>query len=487
MFNEDRIFFINSNIADSFQIDDFDKYIKSIGGNIGNSYITYSVIKILYGDYRSVSDIKNLWLYQPNKTDIDKINNEFTKVVLILQDNLRPFDSYYGHNTYSFLADFFKAIKIPIVVFSLGCNYFNENYHDLVPLLNKDLINLLKIIADKTVSFGVRGEVSKEILYKIGIYNVDVVGCPSYYECGRGRIVKKPKVDNLKIVSGGFFESSNFDVNYVLQDESLFIKNIFFQKERITEKDLEKFSFDNPYHNLLFNKLLENRLHYFNNIEQWKSFNKEFDFYVGTRVHGAIVTLNSGLPAVITNKDLRAREMSNLFGIKNCDVLKDDNLFDLYESIDVDLVNKRYIELFEIFEKWLNKNDLKFIQNSIPKKDTYHEVINTNNDNYDLRLVNILFNEFKNQKNSEIKELEDKNISNLLKLEGQYNRVLDELNKINNEMRLRQIEIDNIRNFTKKNCLNYKIKRILIKIFSCFIIKKNIRKQYRDSLLNKII
>jgi len=478
--SEKKYFLLNSNFVDCNEVDDFNKYIKDIAGNIGNSYITHSVINILFGKYKKLDGIKNLWFYQPNQYDIDKINNEYSKVILILQDNLRSFDSYYQHNLYSTLIDFFKKIKIPIVVFSLGCNSFDNDYKNIHLNINKDLIKVLKIISDNTVSFGVRGEFSKEVLHNIGIKNVDVTGCPSYFVKGKNRVIQKNlKNNSLKVLSGGYFRSNNHDLNYVLQDECLFIKNIHFPKERILESDLVNFNHENDFHKLLFEGFLNDRLHFFNNPKQWESFAKNFDFYIGSRVHGSIVAMNSGLPAVVTNEDTRAKEMSDLFGI-NCHAVRPDtNLLELYNSIDIDKINKKYLILFDNFNKWLEKNDLEFVDKDKNNNDKSSVELNLDSFKAENKtiLVKILYEKLNMQKEKQINNLQSE-VNNLSFIN---NNLQSEVNNLSNKINIIANEVSIIKKTSIKNLfLKY-----MIKFSSIFILRQKRRKIYRLHLKNK--
>jgi hypothetical protein len=357
-----KYFFINSNIC--FPGDDlnFDKFMHDISGNTGNSYITYSIIKILYGSFQRVDDIKNLWFYQSSQRDIDRINNEYSKVILVLQDNLRLTDSYLSHNIYKGLADFFKKIKIPIVVFSLGSNSFNDDCNIIHTKLNRGFIELLKVISDKTVSFGVRGNTTLEILNNLNITNAEAVGCPSYFETGRNRIIQKPSLkSDFKILSGGYLDNENTrDIQYVLQDEKLFIKAAAFPNERLLSDDFNNLSLNDKYRNVILDAYLENKIAVFSNMEEWKEFDKGFDFYVGARVHGAIMAINAGLPAIITRQDTRAKEMSDLFAIPyRTDIDKYYDLRKAYEEMDIEAMNNKYNPLYDNFVTWLKKNDLE--------------------------------------------------------------------------------------------------------------------------------
>lgn len=479
-----KYFFINSNISFSDEGKSCDHFMRDISGNTGNSYITYSVIKILYGQFQSVDDIKNLWFYQPNKRDIDRINSEYSKVILILQDNLRLFDSYFNHQIYEGLADFFKKVKIPIVVFSLGSNSFNGEYKDLHNGVSKDLVNMLKVLSDKTSSFGVRGNYTLEVLNNLKITNAKVVGCPSYFETGRDRIIhKKNNSSDLKIVAGGYFENNRTkDVHYVLQDEKLFIKAIKFPAERILPSDFEGFDPNNSYVRSLLEAYIDKRMSVFSDIDKWKEFDRNFDFYIGTRVHGAIAAINSGLPAIITNKDSRAEEMSNLFGIDWRDVDVNASPQELYQSINVDKMNNSYNGLYDNFVEWLGENDLTIDpklsdKNSSKKQNTASICKEGYEDNHALIRAIISFS---SQNYSKTKYIED----NVGKSLAEMKRKIENLSQASFVTHYNLKTLISIASKEKKRIA---FATCLSRILSAFVIGKVSRKKFRDLVKKKIL
>ena len=145
----EKLIFVNSNIFLPKDHLSTQNVMQNIAGNSGNSYITYSVIKMIYGEFVDVNDIKNIWLTKYNKTTAEEINKSYDKVILILQDNLRINDSYYKHDIYEDAIKFFEKIKLPIVVFSLGSNSFGTKLN--IKKLKKSLIKFLQIISPSSM------------------------------------------------------------------------------------------------------------------------------------------------------------------------------------------------------------------------------------------------------------------------------------------------------------------------------------------------
>ena len=185
-------FVINSNICTSAEdISSYDRFMDAIAGNTGNSYITWALLKELGVSIQSIKNhhIKNIYSYDFSLADrdIDIIEHECTHVVLILQDQIRIQESYGYLLPFKNLQAFLSRIKKPILVAGLGSNSldgFVPNFHQQ---LNKDLIDFLHFLSENCQSIGIRGHFTEEVLHNLGIDNVTVIGCPSYYEMGRKR------------------------------------------------------------------------------------------------------------------------------------------------------------------------------------------------------------------------------------------------------------------------------------------------------------
>ncbi|MBR4592404.1 MAG: hypothetical protein IKO35_04265, partial [Elusimicrobiaceae bacterium] len=85
-----------------------------------------------------------------------------------------------------------------------------------------------------------------------------------------------------------------------------------------------------------------------------------FAFSLFGRMHGGILALNSGVPAVVVNTDLRAREMCRLFNIPHRPGLTPTRADwrAVYEETDFEPTNKCYPALYTRFMQWLEKQGL---------------------------------------------------------------------------------------------------------------------------------
>ena len=348
-------FFINANLViNNDDIRNIESFRKAVYYNIGNSYITYAFMKLVCGGIYDARRINDIYDYKYNEEDIDYINNECTHVIFILQDHITPYRLEFPQ----YLLGFLKKIKKRIIVISLGSNNFNTSIwgldNNFVSKISKEKIHFLKELSNLTDFIGVRGYRTLEILKKLGINNAEAVGCPSYYIKGRNRVIEKVPYNNFKLAFGGKLFSSNIqEVSYILQDELQIIELLYFKSRQLTH---------NFNYNLDYLALSEKRYVSFSNMEDWENYLKDFTMYMGLRMHGAIVALNAGIPAVAMNPDSRAAEMCELFKIPYMPHMLKRPVIDvkwLYDYIDLGPMNREYNKLYDNFVDWLNKAGIK--------------------------------------------------------------------------------------------------------------------------------
>ena len=350
MSNMCKPFFINSNICiNSSDISTFEVFMNSIAGNTGNSYITYALIKELFGGLINIRHIQNIYTYNFDKSqeDIDYINNDTTHVFLILQDQIRTRESYGLKLPYKKIMDFISKLNKSVIVAGLGANSFNGFEADFHKKLDPELIRFLQFISEHCIEIGIRGHFTEEILHKIGINNVRVIGCPSFYETGKNRVITKNKnILSKDILLTSKLHTFRTKFHKIMQDfiEQEVIKNIAF-------------GHNNPLNIEQYFDIKNKRCHIFSNIEEWKNFVKNFSFAVGYRLHGTILAINSGVPALCMNGDSRATEMCEFLKIPhnpNLNIQKERDIIDIYEQLDYTELNNNYPKLYDNFVNFIN-------------------------------------------------------------------------------------------------------------------------------------
>lgn len=349
-------FFINTNLCYTQQeCSNLDSFLDNISGNTGNSYIAYSVIKEIYGKIFPVPEIKNLWSFDFKDEEklVSQINSSHSHVILLLQDQIRLELSYGIRPDWERINSFLSKLKKPFIVFSLGANDFGEDGLDWWKKLPSGVVEFLHILSRNSVSLGVRGFRTLEILNKLGIQNAKAIGCPTFFEEGPNKkIIKKP-LKNLSDILGAdaFNAKSPRLFSGVIQDEVFLLKLLYFNDfcpdvmKRVSPACLIS--------------LAKGGVRCFAGMENWKKFVSQFTCCISSRMHGGILALNSGVPAIVINKDLRATEMCQLFKIPHYPQLKRiKDWRELYEQADFGPLNKQYPQLYASFKNWLEENGL---------------------------------------------------------------------------------------------------------------------------------
>ena len=396
-------FFINSNICfEKTDISTYETFMNSIAGNIGNSYITYSLIKELFGGLKKIKHIQNIYNYNFDNQDIDieYINNEATHVFLILQDQIRIQESYGFKLPYKKLERFILKLNKPVIIAGLGANSFNGFEHNFHKQLGANLINFLKFLSDHCIEIGIRGHFTEEVLHNIGIKNCNVIGCPSFYENGKSRTINKKNISNIKsilLTHPLTFNSEN--LNVILQDyqEEEIIKAIAFNR------------FSNNFSEKQRDLYCRQIYHIFSAIEDWKNFASRFNFSLGHRVHGSILSINSGVPSLCLNGDARAKEMCSLFKIPHIPNLKISNIeeiFNIYNHLDYTEMNNQYPVLYKNFSDFMFKNGITLFEDIPLNPEEYikQPSLNLYTQNFYTNIDNLIFIK------KELEKIKDDNI-----------------------------------------------------------------------------
>ena len=134
--------------------------------NIGDAFVFDSSLKLLrYAQFNGMN-IRN-----PTDADIERYNTEYDYAFLRGSNYLHPAMDW--ENAPAVLA----KLRIPVIAFGIGAQAPSKG-----PLvLNEATRRVLALIADRSVSMGVRGAYTADVLWSLGIRNARIVGCPTVF------------------------------------------------------------------------------------------------------------------------------------------------------------------------------------------------------------------------------------------------------------------------------------------------------------------
>ena len=293
-------------------------------------------------------------------------------------------------------ASHISKLKIPVYVIACGIQAKSYDEIDtLVEAIKEPSTKFIKSVYNTGGEFALRGYFTAEFFSRLGFKDAVVTGCPSIFQMGRNLTIpneKVPKEDFISSINGTFklpvtekcIKASDFicqDIyGKMLYDPEYFVSNpIDFRR---ILKYIKRGDYD------FVRALANNKIKLFADTQQWMSYyvHNNVSFSFGSRIHGTIMPILSGVPSLCYTTDARTREMAEFFDIPHITPSQNPSKKDMYEwycETDYSTFNNNFSKRFDDFEKFLQKCGLvkKINQkNSFMKKTAegfeYPEIVN---------------------------------------------------------------------------------------------------------------
>lgn len=290
-------------------------------------------------------------------------------------------------------ADYLERTKLPVLMVGLGAQSSDMSSSDIaVPAGTR---RFLEVAADRCSTIGVRGAYTASVLQRIGIRNVRVTGCPSLYYTRQPelRVIDMPWRDDFAIsvngsqnVIGHSFEPARARAvehallanavergyDYVYQNEAAEIQVALdpaatFEKLKYDlQGTLKRADVQVPLE--AYFEFVRAHGRAFFNFEDWRDYIRKKDFSVGTRFHGNLIALISGVPAVIFAHDTRTLEMCELMHIPHVPIVHSTRVDyrAMYEAADFRAFERHYTLLYRRYVEFLNENGADHLMGTVP-------------------------------------------------------------------------------------------------------------------------
>ncbi|HEY0946389.1 MAG TPA: polysaccharide pyruvyl transferase family protein [Opitutaceae bacterium] len=232
-------------------------------------------------------------------------------------------------------AEKIRRLRIPCVVIGLGAQSGGEDNFDFLREIRSEAKDFLAAVSDHCASISVRGEFTAECLRRLGFNNVNVTGCPSFYRNLQDFTVTRRPVDR-----GDFQLAVNGNKKLLAK----MVPELFGRYPAVlfSQGDILRVALDParaPWHDLQravrdgfsMRLLAEGRVRCFGDITPWIEELRRFPFSLGTRIHGSILSLLAGTPAVLITHDSRTAEMAGFYRIPTVPFRSLSRGFDPYE------------------------------------------------------------------------------------------------------------------------------------------------------------
>jgi len=349
--------------------------------NLGDQFVALSLARVLH--------LEQFYTLRPEapQVDFDRINQECD--LLIIRGSCFLYPGFFSQHVG---AEVLRKIKIPMVYVGAGVQF---DLNEPMRLLPAD-VECLRIIHDRCVSSSVRGPRSAELLDSYGIHNVRVTGCPTIvWSLEREIHVRRPSLDRaawtltdlswspgatlaqlqhlrrlhdvasrLYVVAQGgevvlqrwlSWSSMNSQGQRHDEAESPFLTRSTYRpgNPATALSDLAYYYRQWPADLL---DALQTSGFFASDVSAALRFLREMSLVCGTRLHGNLMALSQGVPAVFCIHDARVAEMVELMQAPAF-VLGEDVDFDL-EGWDWSHFERRYRAIYDGFVDFFAENGL---------------------------------------------------------------------------------------------------------------------------------
>ncbi|MCL2470351.1 MAG: polysaccharide pyruvyl transferase family protein [Propionibacteriaceae bacterium] len=334
-----------------------------IGNNVGNLVFSQSVYRLLSTQGTKIDARKFVNL------DPDRVNANYDLVVVPLADAFRKSFT----DELQAMTDLFNRLTIPVVVLGVGCQ---GPVSGRIPASGLDAIvkEFVSSVLNRSATMGVRGEVTAGYLKRLGFGSdvVDVIGCPSMFMAGPNLSITKtveaiteqsrismnispyvPKMGPISLDHAARYQN----LIYTAQDHltlGLMLTGTYYAKK--PQPEGSPTTLDHPL-------LSQNRTRFCVDPTTWIRHLSGFDFSFGSRIHGNIVALLAGVPAVVLAHDSRTLELADYHEIPR-QILTgqtDVDAADLYAGASWEATLTGHSERWERVTEFLRRNDLAHV------------------------------------------------------------------------------------------------------------------------------
>ncbi|MBX9635421.1 MAG: polysaccharide pyruvyl transferase family protein [Magnetospirillum sp.] len=339
--------------------------------NIGDAFVFDSSLKLLNYDRLDVLKIRDV-----RREDIDRYNAEYDYCFL------RGSNYIHGSMEWENAVTVLEQLKIPVLAFGIGAQAPSTGKLQLSDTTKR----VLRLIADRSVSLGVRGEFTAEVLWDLGIKNARVVGCPTLYRNNDPDLrIDLPKLDDVRDlvftlrreVSGSYASdidrylslhhdvivdlAQRFDVIVSAQGEIEEKKIVFGTPQQRDE------AFAQLAHEKWFSgaddpmiRIYRDKLFYSDVVAEYDQLMASQDLVLGYRLHGNLMALANGVPSVYFTYDSRTAEFVDTYRIPAFDVFsgKDFRLEDYWDQSLFERFNRAYHARYRDMTLFLDENGI---------------------------------------------------------------------------------------------------------------------------------
>ena len=335
--------------------------------NAGDMFVTEASLALTRPEKVDFLDPKSA----TSKT-IDRINAE-TDFVFVRGANTLA-DQIYAE----ILADFLEKIHVPVVTMGIGIQAPAPGRMPRSPAVQR----LAKVLSDKCKMIGVRGEITRDFLSKLGVTNVQVIGCPSLLRHNDAHLqITKPAWSDLKSFG---FSLTRYGSDLYQRDRHTFldvqarlikelhalgrvglITQVEQEEKAYAYRDAEAMAAacktlrEKRWFDAAMEEIYRTRSVFFGaRPSDYDMHVRNFDVIFGTRLHANAMATACSIPAITLSFDLRVQEIYEYWQLPvfTVEAAKELPVQELYERADFEAFNAHSTFIYTNFRDYLDNN-----------------------------------------------------------------------------------------------------------------------------------
>ncbi len=340
--------------------------------NIGDAFVYDSSLKLLEFDEVRGCNIRN-----PSDADIERYNTEFDFAVLRGSNYLHPAMDW--ENAPAVL----ERLRIPILAWGIGAQAPARG-----PLhLSEAAVRVMRIIAERSSSIGVRGAYTADVLWSLGVRETRIVGCPTVFRNNDPELrIDLPPLESVRHVAYtlrrevGEDYAQDIDRYLGLQRDTILSLAARFDLDLLAQGEVEEKAVlwgtpaqrDAALAELRaagwlggaadpLERIYRSRLFYSDVVADFERLLRTKDLVLGYRLHGNLMGLANGVPAIYFTYDSRTAEFAETLRIPSFDVFSGRafRLEDHWDQALFERFNRAYRERYRDMRLFLDENGVR--------------------------------------------------------------------------------------------------------------------------------
>ena len=272
-------------------------------------------------------------------------------------------------------------IELPVVVLGLGAQAPSDFPSSEEIFIPSETRRLLRLLSDRSRNVAVRGERTADIMHRVGIDNVTVTGCQSAF-WNLSPHFPHDLTDMGRPGSGDIAYNSTYmdrecylirfaiDQGFHLIGQSHFREeDIIFDRpvgDEYTESERKVFA-SGVYSQETYEAYIRNHFQKFYDLDRWCDAIRAYRLMWGSRLHGCMLALQMGTPALWVTHDLRTEEVCEHHSLPSVNLEQAESfrhVDDIRKAMDYAIFLQRYPENYAIMHDYLERSG---VQHQLPR------------------------------------------------------------------------------------------------------------------------